>query len=89
MSSCESYRARSSPRGVTRRNLVYMGARKLGFQEHGFVDAFALRELLKRWNLSMGVSPVERRIALRMSRQEQALMTAAGYAVIDYPSTDQ
>jgi hypothetical protein len=64
------------PKGVTRRNLLYMGARKLGFQEHGFVDEFALRELLKRWNLSMGVSPVERRIALRMSRQEQASMTA-------------
>lgn len=53
-------------------------ARRLVLQEHGFVeDQFALRELLKRWNLSMGVSPEERRIALRMSRQEQALSRQA------------
>jgi hypothetical protein len=49
-------------------------ARELAFQQHGVVDdIFALRELLSRWNLSLGVSPKERRIALRMSRQEQAL----------------
>lgn len=49
-------------------------ARELIFQQHCVVDdVFALRELLKRWNLSMGISPKERRIALRMSRQEQAL----------------
>jgi hypothetical protein len=49
-------------------------ARKLIFHEHGFVDdVYALRELFKRWSLSMGVSPAERRMALRMSRDEHAL----------------
>lgn len=49
-------------------------ARKLAVQQHGFVDGqFALRELFKRWNLSIDLSPKERRIALRMSREEQML----------------
>ena len=33
----------------------------------------ALDELLTRWNLHMGVSAAERRMALRMSRQDEAL----------------
>jgi hypothetical protein len=49
-------------------------ARELAVQQHGFVDEqFALRELFKRWNLSIELSPKERRIALRMSREEQML----------------
>jgi hypothetical protein len=33
----------------------------------------ALDELLTRWNLHMGASAAERRMALRMSRQDEAL----------------
>jgi transposase InsO family protein len=66
-------------------------ARDLIFREHGFVDdVYALRELLKRWNLSMGVSPAERRMALRMSRDEHALSkqvdTDDAQAVLGLPS---
>lgn len=54
-------------------------ARTLIFHDHGFVDdVYALRELLKRWHLSMGVSPAERRMALRMSRDEQVLSKQIG-----------
>ena len=49
-------------------------ARRIVLQEHGFVDdRLALDELLTRWNLHMGVSAAERRMALRMSRQDEAL----------------
>jgi hypothetical protein len=49
-------------------------ARRIVLQEHGFVDdQLALDELLTRWNLHMGVSAAERRMALRMSRQDEAL----------------
>ena len=49
-------------------------ARELAVQQHGFVDEqFALRELFKRFNLSIELSPKERRIALRMSREDQML----------------
>jgi transposase InsO family protein len=49
-------------------------ARRIVLQEHGFVDdQLALDELLTRWNLHMGVSAKERRMALRMSRQDEAL----------------
>lgn len=53
---------------------AYQYARKLAVQAHGFVDEqFALRELFKRFNLSIELSPKERRIALRMARKEQML----------------
>ena len=40
-------------------------ARRIVLQEHGFVDdQLALDELLTRWNLHMGVSAAERRMAL-------------------------
>ena len=49
-------------------------ARRIVLQEHGFVDdRLALDELLTRWNLHMGASAAERRMALRMSRQDEAL----------------
>lgn len=49
-------------------------ARRIVLQDHGFVDdQLALDELLTRWNLHMGVSAAERRMALRMSRQDEAL----------------
>ena len=49
-------------------------ARRIVLQENGFVDdQLALDELLTRWNLHMGVSAAERRMALRMSRQDEAL----------------
>ena len=49
-------------------------ARRIVLREHGFVDdRLALDELLTRWNLHMGVSAAERRMALRMSRQDEAL----------------
>lgn len=49
-------------------------ARRIVLQEHGFVDdQLALDELLKRWNLHMGVSGKERRMALRMARQDEVL----------------
>lgn len=49
-------------------------ARRIVLQEHGFVDdQLALDALLTRWNLHMGVSAAERRMALRMSRQDSVL----------------
>ncbi|CAN5555894.1 helix-turn-helix domain-containing protein [soil metagenome] len=49
-------------------------ARRIVLQEHGFADdQLALDELLTRWNLHMGVSAKERRMALRMARQDDAL----------------
>lgn len=49
-------------------------ARRIVLQEHGFVDdQLALDELLTRWNLHMGVSGKERRMALRMARQDEVL----------------
>ena len=49
-------------------------ARRVVLQEHGFVDdRLALDELLTRWNLHMGVSAAERRMALRLSRRDEAL----------------
>jgi transposase InsO family protein len=57
---------------------AYQYARKLAVQEHGFVDEqFALRELFKRFNLSIELSPKERRIALRIARKEQMLSNQA------------
>jgi transposase InsO family protein len=54
-------------------------ARELALQQHGFIDEqFALRELFKRFNLSIELSPKERRIALRMSREEQMLSKQVG-----------
>ena len=53
---------------------AYRYARQLAVRADGFVDEqLALRELLKRFNLSLELSPKERRIALRMARQEQML----------------
>ena len=53
---------------------AYQYARQLAVRADGFVDEqLALRELLKRFNLSLELSPKERRIALRMARQEQML----------------
>lgn len=53
---------------------AYQYARQLAVQEHGFVDEqYALRELFRRFNLSIELSPKERRIALRMARKEQML----------------
>jgi len=49
-------------------------ARRLGARRHGFVDdRLALTELLARWQIAMGASPAERRIALRLARAEAAL----------------
>jgi hypothetical protein len=66
-------------------------ARRIVLQEHGFVDdQLALDELLTRWNLHMGVSAAERRMALRMSRQDEALSnqieTADADAVAGLPT---
>ena len=48
--------------------------RRIVLQEHGFGDdRLALDAMLTRWNLGMGASPTDRRIALRMSRQDAAL----------------
>ena len=53
-------------------------ARRIVLQEHGFVDdRLALDELLTRWNLHMGVSAAKQRMALRMSRQDEALSNQA------------
>jgi transposase InsO family protein len=48
--------------------------RKMILDKHGFVDdQLALDAMLSRWNLGMGLSPQERRMALRMSREDAAL----------------
>jgi transposase InsO family protein len=48
--------------------------RKIVRSKHGFVDdRLALDEMLTRWNLGMGTSVQERRIVLRMSRQDAIL----------------
>jgi len=48
--------------------------RRIVLQRHGFVDdRLALDEMLTRWNLGMGTSAQERRIAVRMSRQDAIL----------------
>jgi len=57
-------------------------ARRIVLGEHGFVDdRLALDELLTRWNLHMGASAAERRMALRMARQDAVLSN-------QIPSTD-
>jgi transposase InsO family protein len=48
--------------------------RRIVRDEHGFVDdRLALDEMLTRWNLGMGRSVQERRIAVRMARADDAL----------------
>jgi transposase InsO family protein len=48
--------------------------RRIVLRKHGFVDdRLALDEMLTRHRLHMGDSPAERRIALRMSREDAAL----------------
>ena len=48
--------------------------RKIILDKHGFVDDhLALDAMFTRWNLGMGLSPQERRMALRMSREDAAL----------------
>jgi hypothetical protein len=49
-------------------------ARRTVLDKHGFVDErVALDEMLTRHKLHMGDSPAERRIILRMSREDAAL----------------
>lgn len=48
--------------------------RKIILDRHGFVDdRLALDAMFTRWNLGMGLSPQERRMALRMAREDAAL----------------
>jgi transposase len=49
-------------------------ARKAVLDKHGFIDdRLALTELLNRWQLGMETSPAERRMALRLARQNAVL----------------
>lgn len=49
-------------------------ARRLAAKEHTYPDdRLAIALLLKRWNLGLGTSVVERRMALRLSREQAAL----------------
>ncbi|MFI6948991.1 helix-turn-helix domain-containing protein [Streptomyces sp. NPDC050422] len=49
-------------------------ARRLAAKEHTYPDdRLAIALLLKRWNLGLGTSLVERRMALRLSREQTAL----------------
>lgn len=48
--------------------------RKIILNKHGFVDdRLALDAMFTRWNLGVGLSPQERRMALRMAREDAAL----------------
>jgi len=38
-------------------------------------DKQAVAELLERWNLGLGLTAAERRMALRLSREQKALLT--------------
>jgi hypothetical protein len=49
-------------------------ARRLAAKEYTYPDdRLAIALLLKRWNLGLGTSLVERRMALRLSREQVAL----------------
>ena len=65
--------------------------RKIILDKHGFVDdRLALDAMFTRWNLGIGLSPKERRMALRMSREDAALSrqadTEEAEVVLDLPS---
>jgi hypothetical protein len=65
--------------------------RKIILDKRGFVDdRLALDAMFTRWDLGMGLSPQERRMALRMSREDAALSHHAGTdeadIVLDLPS---
>lgn len=54
-------------------------ARTTFSRDHDFVDdRMALLDLFNRWQLGMGTSPAERRMALRLARQEAALSNQVG-----------
>ena len=54
-------------------------ARQLFSRDHDFIDdQKALLDLFDRWQLGMGKSPAERRMALRLARQEAALSNQVG-----------
>ena len=56
--------------------------------QHGFVDdRLALTELFKRWQLGLGNSPAERRMALRLAREDAALSNQADSDEADIVST--
>lgn len=56
-------------------------ARALFSRDHDFIDdQKALLDLFDRWQLGMGKSPAERRMALRLARQEAALSNQVGNA---------
>lgn len=49
-------------------------ARKLAASKYRYPDdRIAIADLLERWNLGLGTTPAERRIVLRLSREEKAL----------------
>lgn len=55
-------------------------ARKLAAAKYRYPDdRLAVADLLERWNLGLGTTPAERRMALRVSREQAAL---------DLPSSD-
>jgi transposase InsO family protein len=52
-------------------------ARKLAAAKYTYPDdRLAVADLLERWNLGLGSTLVERRIALRLSREQNSLLTA-------------
>jgi hypothetical protein len=54
-------------------------ARQFFSRDHDFIDdQKALLDLFDRWQLGMGKSPAERRMALRLARQEAALSNQVG-----------
>lgn len=59
-------------------------ARKLAASKYRFPnDRLAVADLLERWNIGLGSTRVERRIALRMSREGELSQRAQGEARVD------
>ncbi len=65
-------------------------ARRLAAARYTYPDdKIAVADLLERWNLGLGATPAERRMALRLSRDQSALIAGgepAQPAVSDLPS---
>lgn len=61
-------------------------ARRLAKQKYTYPnDELAMELLLERWNLGLGKSAAERRVALRLSRQDE-LLSAAGASAANHTS---